>query len=275
MKEQTDTYSLGITYQMSLDAFLQETHPIDTTKKDHYEEALDKLKELKQFRSWSKKRAIAKDALELCEDCIEAYLALGLYAEHIFDTLRIYKDALEQTTMTLGRDYFQQPIPDFYELGETRMFFHMKFAYACALYEAGYMRRAQTQFQEILAFNPSDVFHVRYYLFACDLYFEEFEKFKQLLERYPSEDTLTSYATFLYFYKKQLVEEAKSWLPILYGKNHYLYQILSYEVMNIGTSKEDFLPGSEQEAAYCHVILQKVTQSLEHLPSFLVKEHIE
>lgn len=271
-KKEYDTASLGITYQMSLDSFLQDNHHASFSKSSNYEAALEKLKEMKQFRGWQKKKLIAHQALLICRDCIEAYLALGLYAEDIFETLKIYKEGMELATMNLGREYFQQPISDFYELEDAKVFFHMKFAYACALYETGYMRRSQAQFQDILSLNPSDTFGVRYYLYAGFLYFEEYEKFKQLYERYPKQDTFTLYANFLYYYKKQLLPEAKVLLHPMQEYNLVLYEVMSYERMNTSVIKKVFEPGSTEEAAYCYAILQKVTNGLEYLPTFLVKE---
>ncbi len=271
-KKEWDTASLGITYQMSLDAFLQDGYRGTSYQSQNYDLALNKLKEMKQYRGWQKKKMIAHEALMICRDCIEAYLALGLYSQDIFETLKIYKEGMELATMNLGRDYFRQPISDFYEMGETRVFFHMKFAYACALYEVGYMRRAQAQFQDILSLNPGDAFGARYYLYAGFLYFEEFEKFKQLYERYPKQDTFTLYANFLYYYKKQMLNESLVLIRPMQEYNIYLYEVMSYERMNTAVIKKRFLPGSSEEAAYCHAILQKVTNQLEYLPTFLEKE---
>jgi len=270
-KKEWDTASLGITYQMALDSFLQDSYHATFSKSDDYEEALQKLKEMKQFRGWQKKKLIAHQALMICRDCIEAYLAMGLYSDDIFETLKIYKEGMELATMNLGREYFQQPISDFYELADAKVFFHMKFAYACALYEVGYMRRAQAQFRDILSLNPSDAFAVRYYLYAGFLYFEEFEKFKQLYERYPKQDTFTLYANFLYYYKKQMLSEANVLLHPMQEYNNYLYEVMAYERMNTAVIKKKFMPGSSEEAAYCYAILQKVTNGLEYLPTFLVK----
>ena len=271
-KKEWDTASLGITYQMTLDAFLQDGYRGNSYQSQNYDLSLRKLKEMKQYRGWEKKKMIAHEALMICRDCIEAYLALGLYSRDIFETLKIYKEGMELATMNLGRDYFRQPISDFYEMGETRVFFHMKFAYACALYEVGYMRRAQAQFQDILSLNPSDVFGVRYYLYAGFLYFEEFEKFRQLYERYPKQDTFTLFANFLYYYKKQLLNEALALIPAMQEYNIYLYEVMSYERMNTAVIKKKFMAGSSEEAAYCYAILQKVTNQLEYLPTFLEKE---
>ena len=54
--------------------------------------------------------------------------------------------------------------------------------------------------------------------------------------------------------------------------NRYLYEVMSYERMNTATIQKRLAPGSNEEAAYCYAILQKVTNALEYLPTFMVKE---
>lgn len=265
-----DTLSLGITYQMSLDSFLKDSHHALRSKEPNYEEALQHLKEMKKCRSWNKKKIIAQQALLICEDCIEAYLALGLYTEDIFETLKIYKEGMELATINLGKEYFQQDIDDFYELSEAQVFFHMKFAYASALYEMGFMRKAQIQFKEILSLNPSDTLNVRYYAYALHLYFEEYEHFKALLDHYPKQDTFTLYANFLYYYKRQYLSEASALLQAMQEYNTDLYDVMSYAKMNTLTIRKNYEQGSSEEAAYCYAILKKVVLTLEYLPSFLL-----
>lgn len=176
---------------------------------------------------------------------------------------------MELATINLGKDYFQQPVHDFYERDDANVFFHMKFSYACALYEMGFMRKAQVQFQEINALNPNDNLHVRYYLYASYLYFEEFDKFKELVDRYPRQDTFTLYANFLYYYKKQLILEASALLTPMREYNLHLFEVMSYQKMNTFTIAKKTEQGSMEEAASCYAILQKVISALEYLPHFL------
>ncbi|MCB6603018.1 hypothetical protein LI129_19670, partial [Erysipelatoclostridium ramosum] len=91
---------------------------------------------------------------------------------------------MELATMNLGKDFFLRDASDFFQFDEAKPLFHIKFAYAASLYEAGYMRKAQRQFQEILNLNPEDLFQVRHYLMSIALYFEELESCRELLEKY-------------------------------------------------------------------------------------------
>lgn len=268
-KAHYDNLALGLTYQMSLDSFLQDTHHAARFKEADYDEALECLKGMKKCRSWDKKRAIAQESLAICKDCIEAYLALGLYTEDIFETLRIYKEGMELATMNLGKEFFQQKIADFYESEEAKVYFHMKFAYACALFELGYMKKAMIQFQEMILLNPSDVLNVRYYLYALYLYFEEFDKFKHLNDSYPKQDTFTLYSNFLYYFKRQYLAEAKALLPALKEYNSTLFDQISYTSMNTTSMKKNYAPATPEEASYIYSILKKVIQTLDYLHIFL------
>ena len=45
MNHISDTTDIGITFQMTLDAFLDETHPVKDTNQNTYRDALKKLEE--------------------------------------------------------------------------------------------------------------------------------------------------------------------------------------------------------------------------------------
>lgn len=51
MKEQIDIIDIGMTFQMSLDAFLEESHVGYTKNEQSYQQALLKLEESKRVRS--------------------------------------------------------------------------------------------------------------------------------------------------------------------------------------------------------------------------------
>ena len=51
MNHISDTTDIGITFQMTLDAFLDETHPVKDTNQNTYRDALKKLEEANHCRS--------------------------------------------------------------------------------------------------------------------------------------------------------------------------------------------------------------------------------
>lgn len=106
MNHISDTTDIGITFQMTLDAFLDETHPVKDTNQNTYRDALKKLEEANHCRSSQKKQTIAREALGICTDCIEAYLVLGINEQNMYRKLGMLKEGMELATMNLGKDFF-------------------------------------------------------------------------------------------------------------------------------------------------------------------------
>lgn len=271
MDKLSDTTNIGLTFQMTLDSFLEEQHPGKNANQKTYEQALHKLEEVKLCRSPQKKVAIGLAAREICPDCIESYMTIGIYTQDIYERMRVLKEGMELATMNLGKDFFLRDISDFYECPEAKPLLHIKFAYAGTLFDAGYMKKAAKQFKELLNLNPSDVFSASHYLYAIHLYFEELEACRELLHKYHKNDTFHTYAEFLYLIKNENVEEAKAMIPKLKFKNQYLYDLITFEAMNTASLHEQVLPGSEEEAGYIYRILSKVLHTMEYLHIFIVK----
>lgn len=267
--------NIGMTFQMTLDAFLEEKHPVKSINQTSYEKALKKLEECKLYRSPQTKSELAEVAIQICPDCIEGYMTLGVYAQNIYDKIKFYKEGMELATMNLGKDFFIHEKADFYDFEEAKTLFHIKYAYACTLFEAGYMRKAQKQFQEILKLNPSDHFSVHNYLYSIYLYFEELEQCKPLLERYEQEDTFYVYTKFLFHMKGSQLREAIAMIPELKASNPYLYDLITYKAINTASLQRINIAGSEEEAGQVFHILSKVTQTMEHLHIFIVKNEEE
>lgn len=270
MNKMYDDSSIAVTFQLSLDAFLDVSHPKQHHHKKQYEQALDKLGEARRIRSPQKKCAIADEAILLHPDCIEAYLVKGLYAPDIWERITVYRKGMELATMNLGKDFFlRSDITDYIACPESKSLFRIKYAYACTLYEAGYMRKAQRQFLELLNLNPSDFFQVHHYLLATYIYFEEFEQCRNLLERYKASSAFMVYATFLYYMKNDEVQCALHMIPQLSSVNQHLYRILTFEEMNTCNAHVEIKAGSAEEAGYIYRILCKIIQTMEHTHIFL------
>lgn len=275
MNHISETTDIGITFQMTLDAFLDETHPVKNTNQNTYRDALKKLEEAKHCRSSQKKQMIAQEALGICPDCIEAFMILGVNELNIYEKLKILKEGMELATMNLGKDFFLRDASDFFLFDEAKPLFHIKFAYAAALYEAGYMRKAQRQFHEILNLNPDDVFQVRHYLMSIALYFEELESCRELLDKYHVQDSFSCFIRFLYYMKAEDLDQGRNMISLLKKKNGYLYDILTYRSMDTVGSQGLLLEGSIEEAGYIYHIISKVVQPMEYLHIFLVRNERE
>lgn len=270
MSKLSDTTNIGFTFQMSLDSFLDEQHPVKEMNQTAYDKALYKLEELKYCRSSQKKTKIAQEARTICADCIESYIAEGIYSQDIYDSMHVLKEGMELAVMNLGKDFFLRDVSDFYNCSEAKALLHIKFTYACTLFEAGYMRKAEKQFKELLNLHPSDVFLAHHYLYVIYLYFEELELFRDLLNKYQCDCTMDVYADFLYQIKRENLMKASAMIPQMKSKNKHLYDLITYEAMNTTTVQETISAGSEEEAGYIFRIIKKVLQTMEYLHIFIV-----
>lgn len=269
-----DTTDIGITFQMSLDSFLEEAHPVKTSNQSAYKQALQKLEETKLCRSYNRKATIAKEALAICPDCIEAYMILGGSKTDIYERMDILKTGMELATMNLGKDFFLRDVHDFFALEEAKPLFHIKFAYATTLYEAGYMRKASKQFQEMLNLHPQDKFQARYYLFAILLYLEELEACRSLLDKVDTQDTFSCFVRFLYAIKRKQLSDAKQYIRLLKKENPYLFDMLTYTAMNTVNNSAVYEQGSIEEASHLYRIFSKVIQPMEYVHIFILKQDL-
>ena len=102
--------------------------------------------------------------------------------------------------------------------------------------------------------NPSDVFHVKHYVYASYLYFEQLEKCKELLGRELHEDTFLMYVRFLLLMKEEQINEAKAMVTQLAQANTHLFDMLTYRMMNTAAIVPHFEAGSFEEAAYIYKV---------------------
>lgn len=269
MNQMETTMSLGMTFQMSLDSFIKESKAVNTNN-HNMQLALDYMSKIKQFRSWDKKKEIALKAMEICPDCIDAYLSLGMYTKDVFEKIDILKRGMEKATINLGKDFFLQDINDFYVCEHAHAFFQIKFAYALTLFECGYMKKALHQFKELLNLNPSDHFKAHEFLYVLYLYFEELSLCKELMNKYQDHNTLYVYVMFLYEMKMQNYQYAKTIIPLMMNSNSYLFEIITHQRMNMVTPVAKYHTGSEEEASYVYNLLYRLFTLQEGIDSFLV-----
>lgn len=270
MRKLSDTMNIGLTFQMSLDSFLKEQHPIRAYNSSQHDMALRKLEEVKNCRSSQKKIMIAQEARKICIDCIESYIVEGIYSQSVYEGLDVLKVGMELAVMNLGKDFFLREISDFYDIHEAKSLLHIKFIYACTLFDAGYMKKARKQFKELLNLHPGDVYMAHHYLYVIYLYFEEMESFKALLHKYQKNSTMDVYVEFLYHVKSGNIQLAKDMIIRMKAINKYLYDLITYETLNTVCIHEMKCEGSEEEAGYTFKILKKVLHTMEYLHIFIV-----
>lgn len=127
---------------------------------------------------------LAKEALKLDPNCVDAYNLLAEAAPSLEEAAGIYEKALFLGQRELGKKFFQENKGYFWGLMETRPFMRAKFNFAQTLVDLGKQQEAIKQYKELLELNPQDNQGVRYSLFIAYIDNDELEKARNLLDEY-------------------------------------------------------------------------------------------
>lgn len=190
------------------------------------------------FESEGNKRySLARKALDLNPDSVDAYNILAEEAESLEEASQIYKKGMLTGQKELGKNYFRENKGHFWGLHETRPFMRAKGNYASTLYQLGNINEAILHFKELLQLNPNDNQGARYSLFIAYVDKGDLRKALELLEQYDEGSAQGLYNKLLLELlehgftakAKKLLKEAKSQnkyvIPFLTGKKRLPSQI--------------------------------------------------
>lgn len=107
---------------------------------------------------------LAKQAIETCPDCADAYVIL---AERTGDLQRrrdLYAKAVEAGRRALGQERFQEDVGHFWGMTDTRPYMRARFGLAQCLDTMGRTEEAAGHYQALLRLNPGDNQGVRFIL---------------------------------------------------------------------------------------------------------------
>jgi tetratricopeptide (TPR) repeat protein len=173
----------------------------------------------------------AKQAVELCPDCIVAYEAFFKTNEH-----KKVRDRYIQLGVEVGRkrfdaDFFEKNKGQYWLMHETRPFMRLLAAEAERFIEYKKSKEAISIYEEMLIMDPRDAAGIRLPLQVLYLEAREFDLFIDLLDAFEDDQTPHSYFNYaLYLYMvegpsedaDEAMEEAVSFnpyvLPYLMGK---------------------------------------------------------
>ena len=172
-----------------LAAMIEEEEP--QTDLDRAEQLMD---ELPAEATPAEVRRTAKAALKLSEECLGAWLVLGVHEEKAAKALVWFDQGIEK-----GRARFADLIDSLdAEYGmwgwiEARDFMRLLHQRAIVLEELGKLDQAVTAYQEMLTLNPGDNQGVRDDLLLLLMIFRRLEDGRALLDRFPK-DTMPAMA---------------------------------------------------------------------------------
>lgn len=148
--------------------------------------------------------ALARRALEISEDCADAWVLLaGEEAKTLEEALKYARKGVAAGERALGKEYFEWEGASFWLDVDTRPYMRALMALGDLLWATGDMNGAIDVYQKMLRLNPDDnqgIRHVLAYLFAEA---DRDDAFEGLLEEY-SEDPMAAirYAKALWLFRK-------------------------------------------------------------------------
>jgi len=153
--------------------------------------ALDPLDEAQSlvYEAWNsegaRKASLARRALELSEDCADAYLILAQEEAKTREAaLDLYHKAYEAGRRALDPALFVEGEGEFWSIMETRPYMRARLALAECLWDLARKEEALGHLRELMRLNPSDNQGVRYILLQCLLESGADEELGALLSRY-------------------------------------------------------------------------------------------
>ncbi len=111
--------------------------------------------------------ALAKQALEISEDCADAYCILAGGAKSLSKATQLYQQGVAAGERAIGPQAFKEDVGHFWGLLETRPYMRARAGLAAALWTAGDEAEAVAHYQDMLRLNPGDNQGIRYVLLGC------------------------------------------------------------------------------------------------------------
>ncbi len=194
---------------------------------------------------------LAEKALEISEDCADAYVLLAEEtAEDAEEARELYEAGTRAGERALGDEVFTEEAGNFWGILETRPYMRAREGLATSLWVLGERTEALAHYRRILELNPNDNQGVRYELAGCLMDEGLDEELGELLARYEEEaSAYWLYTRALWRFRtegaseqatKELEEatEANPYVPLyLLGRKNFLAQGLP-ELIGLGDEGE-------------------------------------
>jgi len=225
------------------------------------------------FETHGRRRVqLAREALQVCPDCADAYVILAEQGASLETELENYTKAMAAAERALGPDVFEESVGHFWGISSTRPYMRAKLGIAQCLEQAGRTDEAVEHYQEMLRLNPNDNQGVRYLLMPRLLQTGRDAEAARLLKQYDEQSANWAYArALLAFRLSGKSKAAQRELREALRTNPHVPELLLDE--------EDFplpphySPGSPEEAIICAEELRPAFAQTEGALDWLVAEH--
>lgn len=230
----------------------------------------DLLEEAYSATSKTKAIKLAKQALEIYPDNIDAECFIVDYEENQIKKLDKIETIIEKAKRILEKDnmFDKDNIGDFWGIIETRPYMRARNRKITILTDLGRYTDAIKECEEMLRLCESDNLGIRYTLIGLYCILEKFEECKELYERFNEYSAFMLFPMAIMYFKMGDYEEAKRFLKDTQKVNPYIIQILKNETSLIGNSNEIeyYEHGSMEEAS---IIIADLLNLIGSVPSFI------
>lgn len=178
------------------------------------------------YQTWdsSGKRRVqlARQALEVSEDCADAYVLLAEEAAaSLEEALNFYEQGMKAAERALGSRAFQEDAGHFWGILETRPYMRARLGLAQCQWALGERQQAIRHYTEMLRLNPNDNQGVRDLLVNCLLEDGSDEMVGKLLDQYEEDASATwLYSRALWAFRRTGTRAEKQLRAALDGNPH-------------------------------------------------------
>lgn len=172
---------------------------------------------------------LAMEALELYQDCADAYVLLAEEAAETPEQARNwYQRGVEAGERALGPEVFTNEAGRFWGLIETRPYIRAREGLADCLFFLGEYDAAIEHYREMLRLNPNDNQGIRYKLLSSLLAINDIDGAEELLGRFEDEVTTAWLFTraLVTFIRQGDNPEARAQLQEAMGENRHVIPYL-------------------------------------------------
>ena len=235
-------------------AMLQEFVKLYNDNKLNYEEspavqAYELVERANDAKSKKERVKLAKKALKIYPDCLEAKLILVFENDSHIIIFKELAAIIEEEKNRLKKEGFfsKNSIGDFYAIFETRPYISALHTLACLYANVGMINKAIEVSKEILRLDKSDNTGTRYLLMGLYAYKEEINNMNKLFNVYKEECLFMLFPYLVYYFKQGNMAKALSYLDRIKKVNKNFVKYFKDET-NIEPNMPDiYLPGDMSE----------------------------
>ena len=227
-----------------------EKEPFKIAVKKEYIAAQNIVEYAWKQKNYKNRAKYAREALEICEDCADAYIILSKDSAISSDQKKaLLERAVVAAKNILKIDDLELAPTEVFKLKIAEPFFGAKYTLAVHLWTVGEKDAAIENALDILKYNEYDNLMVRNLLANWLLTEERYAQLEDLLEKYEKDNSaVINYSRVAFLYKTNEIKAAENALRRAYNRNPFVIPYIVKQKRVPSTLPHIAKFGSEEEA---------------------------